>query len=219
MCHGNKIISIGNNPIARQVLGICSALAVTTKLSTSVVMSLAVIFVLLGSNVAVSLIRNKVPSSIRIIVQLTIIASLVIITDQVLKAFVFDISKELTVFVGLIITNCIIMGRAEAFAMQNPVKKSALDALGNGFGYSIVLLAVAFMRELFGSGKLFGFTVLQPVTEGGWYVPNGLMVLAPAAFFLIGIFIWAVRAWKPEQVEEEFHVGALLELGNEGSLR
>ena len=208
-----------NNPIALQVLGICSALAVTTKLSTSVVMSLAVIFVLLGSNVAVSLIRNKVPSSIRIIVQLTIIASLVIITDQVLKAFVFDISKELTVFVGLIITNCIIMGRAEAFAMQNPVKKSALDALGNGFGYSIVLLAVAFMRELFGSGKLFGFTVLQPVTEGGWYVPNGLMVLAPAAFFLIGIFIWAVRAWKPEQVEEEFHVGALLELGNEGSLR
>jgi Na+-transporting NADH:ubiquinone oxidoreductase subunit D len=208
-----------NNPIGLQVLGICSALAVTTKLSTSVVMSVAVIFVLLGSNVAVSLIREKVPPSIRIIVQLTIIASLVIVTDQVLKAFVFDISKELTVFVGLIITNCIIMGRAEAFAMQNTVKSSALDALGNGFGYSIVLLAVAFMRELFGSGKLFGYTVLTPVTEGGWYVPNGLMVLAPAAFFLIGGFIWAVRAWKPEQVEEEFHVGALLEPGHEGSVR
>ena len=208
-----------NNPIALQVLGICSALAVTTQLSTSVVMSLAVIFVLLGSNIAVSLIRNLVPSSIRIIVELTIIASLVIIADQVLKAYVFQISKELTVFVGLIITNCIIMGRAEAFAMQNPVKKSVLDALGNGFGYAIVLLAVAFARELFGSGKLFGYTVLTPVTEGGWYQPNGLMVLSPAAFFLIGGFIWVVRSWKPEQVEEEFHVGALLELGNEGGIR
>jgi len=208
-----------NNPIALQVLGICSALAVTTQLSTSVVMSLAVIFVLLGSNIAVSLIRNMVPSSIRIIVELTIIASLVIIADQVLKAYVFQISKELTVFVGLIITNCIIMGRAEAFAMQNPVKKSVLDALGNGFGYAIVLLAVAFARELFGSGKLFGYTVLTPVTEGGWYQPNGLMVLSPAAFFLIGGFIWVVRSWKPEQVEEEFHVGALLELGNEGGIR
>jgi Na+-transporting NADH:ubiquinone oxidoreductase subunit D len=208
-----------NNPIALQVLGICSALAVTTQLSTSVVMSLAVIFVLLGSNVAVSMIRNHVPSSIRIIVQLTIIASLVIVTDQVLKAFVYDISKQLTVFVGLIITNCIIMGRAEAFAMQNPVRVSAMDALGNGAGYAVVLLAVAFVRELFGSGKLFGITILQTVSEGGWYVPNGLMVLAPAAFFLIGGFIWAVRAWKPEQVEEEFHVGALLEPGHEGSLR
>ena len=208
-----------NNPIALQVLGICSALAVTTQLSTSVVMSLAVIFVLLGSNIAVSLIRNLVPSSIRIIVELTIIASLVIIADQILKAYVFQISKELTVFVGLIITNCIIMGRAEAFAMQNPVKKSVLDALGNGFGYAIVLLAVAFVRELFGSGKLFGYTVLSPVTEGGWYQPNGLMLLSPAAFFLIGGFIWVVRSWKPEQVEEEFHVGALLELGNEGGIR
>jgi Na+-transporting NADH:ubiquinone oxidoreductase subunit D len=208
-----------NNPIALQVLGICSALAVTTKLETSVVMSVAVIAVLLGSNVAVSLIRNHVPSSIRIIVQLTIIASLVIVTDQVLKAFVFDISKQLSVFVGLIITNCIIMGRAEAYAMQNPPKLAALDALGNGFGYSVVLIAVAFARELFGSGKLFGYTILQPVTEGGWYIPNGLMVLAPAAFFLIGGFIWVVRSWKPEQVEEEFHVGALLELGHEGHIR
>jgi Na+-transporting NADH:ubiquinone oxidoreductase subunit D len=208
-----------NNPIALQVLGICSALAVTTKMSTSLVMSLAVIFVLLGSNVAVSLIRNHVPSSIRIIVELTIIASLVIVTDQILQAYVFDISKELTVFVGLIITNCIIMGRAEAFAMQNSARSSVMDALGNGFGYAIVLLAVAFMRELFGSGKLFGYTILNPVTEGGWYQPNGLMTLAPAAFFLIGGFIWVVRSWKPEQVEEEFHVGALLELGNEGGLR
>ena len=208
-----------NNPIALQVLGICSALAVTTKMSTSLVMSLAVIFVLLGSNVAVSLIRNHVPSSIRIIVELTIIASLVIVTDQILQAYVFDISKELTVFVGLIITNCIIMGRAEAFAMQNSARSSVMDALGNGFGYAIVLLAVAFMRELFGSGKLFGYTILNPVTEGGWYQPNGLMTLAPAAFFLIGGFIWVVRSWKPEQVEEEFHVGALLEPGHEGSLR
>jgi Na+-transporting NADH:ubiquinone oxidoreductase subunit D len=208
-----------NNPIALQVLGICSALAVTTKLSTSLVMSLAVVAVLLGSNVAISLIRNKIPSSIRIIVQLTIIASLVIVTDQFLKAFVFDISKQLSVFVGLIITNCIIMGRAEAYAMQNSVKLSTMDALGNGFGYAIVLMAVAFARELFGSGKLFGYTILQTVSEGGWYVPNGLMVLAPAAFFLIGGFIWVVRAWKPEQVEEEFHVGALLELGHEGNLR
>ena len=208
-----------NNPIALQVLGICSALAVTTQLKASFVMSLAVIFVLLGSNVAISLIRNHVPSSIRIIVQLTIIASLVIVTDQFLKAFVYDISKQLSVFVGLIITNCIIMGRAEAYAMQNSVRLSALDAVGNGFGYALVLMAVAFARELFGSGKLFGFTILQTVNEGGWYVPNGLMVLAPAAFFLIGGFIWVVRSFKPEQVEEEFHVGALLEPGHEGNLR
>ena len=208
-----------NNPIGLQVLGICSALAVTTKMSTSLVMSLAVIAVLLGSNVAVSAIRNRVPPSIRIIVQLTIIASLVIVADQILKAFLFEISKELSVFVGLIITNCIVMGRAEAYAMQNSVRLSAWDALGNGFGYSLVLMAVAFARELFGSGKLFGYTVLPIVSEGGWYVPNGLMVLAPAAFFLIGGFIWVVRSYKPEQVEEDFHVGALLELGNEGGLR
>jgi Na+-transporting NADH:ubiquinone oxidoreductase subunit D len=208
-----------NNPISLQVLGICSALAVTTQMSTALVMSAAVVAVTVGSNVAVSAIRNHVPASIRIIVQLTIIASLVIVTDQILKAYVFEISKRLTVFVGLIITNCIIMGRAEAFAMQNPVRLSALDGLGNGLGYAVVLMAVAFMRELFGSGKLFGYTVLPLVTEGGWYEPNGLMLLAPAAFFLIGGFIWVIRSWKPEQVEEEFHVGALLELGNEGGLR
>ncbi|HIG00004.1 MAG TPA: NADH:ubiquinone reductase (Na(+)-transporting) subunit D [Myxococcales bacterium] len=210
---------INNNPIALQVLGLCSALAVTTKMSTAFVMSLAVIAVTALSNTAISLIRNLVPPSIRIIVQLTIIASLVIITDQVLQAFVFDISKQLTVFVGLIITNCIIMGRAEAFAMQNPPGPSFIDGVGNGLGYGLVLMAVAFIRELFGSGKVFGLTVLPLVTEGGWYQPNGLMLLAPAAFFLIGCFIWAVRSWKPEQVEEDFHVGALLEPGHEGSLR
>ena len=208
-----------NNPIGLQVLGICSALAVTTKMETALVMTLAVIFVLVCSNVAVSAIRTHIPSSIRIIVQLTIIASLVIVTDQVLKAFVYDISKQLSVFVGLIITNCIIMGRAEAFAMQNPTRISALDGLGNGLGYGLILMLVAFLRELFGSGKVFGFTVLQPVTEGGWYVPNGMMVLAPAAFFLIGVFIWVVRSYKTDQVEEEFHVGALLEPGHESHIR
>ena len=210
---------INNNPIALQVLGLCSALAVTTKMSTAFVMSLAVVAVIALSNVSISMIRNLIPSNVRIIVQLTIIASLVIITDQVLQAFVFDISKQLTVFVGLIITNCIIMGRAEAFAMQNPPGLSLLDGLGNGLGYGAVLMAVAFMRELFGSGKLFGYTIFPLTTEGGWYQPNGLMLLAPAAFFLIGILIWVVRSWKPEQVEEDFHVGALLEPGHEGSLR
>ena len=192
-----------DNPVSLQVLGICSALAVTTKLETSVIMSLAVIAVLTLSNLSVSLLRNMIPSSIRIIVQLTIIASLVIMTDQILKAFMFEISKQLSVFVGLIITNCIIMGRAEAYAMQNGPYMSVLDGLGNGFGYSIVLLFVGFFRELFGSGKIYGVTVFQSVNEGGWYTPNGMMVLAPGAFFLIGIFIWINRAWKPDQIEQE----------------
>ena len=208
-----------NNPIALQVLGICSALAVTTKMETAFVMSLAVIAVTTLSNISISLLRSYIPRSIRIIVQLTVIASLVIITDQILKAFVYDIAQQLSVFVGLIITNCIVMGRAEAFAMQNPPKLAAIDGLANGVGYSIVLMAVAFFRELLGSGSLFGITILTPVSQGGWYVPNGLMLLAPAAFFLIGCFIWAVRAWKPEQIEEELYVGALLELSNEGHLR
>ena len=210
---------INNNPISLQILGLCSALAVTTQMSTAFVMSLAVIAVLCFSNVSISVLRNFIPPSIRIIVQLTIIASLVIITDQVLKAFLFDISKQLTVFVGLIITNCIIMGRAEAFAMQNKPFLSLIDGFGNGMGYGLVLMAVAFVRELFGSGKLFGFSVMPLTTEGGWYEPNGMMLLAPAAFFLIGCFIWVVRTWKTEQVEEDFHVGALLEPGHEGSLR
>jgi Na+-transporting NADH:ubiquinone oxidoreductase subunit D len=188
-------------------------------METAFVMSLAVTFVLIGSNVAISAIRNKIPDSIRIIVQLTIVASLVIVTDQILKAFVYDISKQLSVFVGLIITNCIVMGRAEAFAMQNPPMLSFIDGIGNGLGYSIVLMSVAFFRELLGSGSLFGYTIMETVNNGGWYVPNGLMLLAPAAFFLIGCFIWAIRSWKPEQIEEEFSVGALLELSNEGHLR
>ena len=198
-----------DNPIAAQVLGICSALAVTTKLETSVVMSLAVVSVLSLSNFTVSLIRNLIPPSIRIIVQLTIIASLVIICDQILKAYLFDVSKQLSVFVGLIITNCIVMGRAEGFAMQNGVKDSALDAVGNAGGYALVLLVVGFFRELFGTGKIFGVTILRPVSEGGWYQPNGLMVLAPSAFLLIGCFIWVVRSKKREQIEEDFHVGEL----------
>ncbi len=190
-----------DNPIATQVLGICSALAVTTKLETSIVMAIAVTVVLSLSNLSVSLIRNHVPPSIRIIVQLTIIASLVIVTDQVLQAFVYDISKQLSVFVGLIITNCILMGRAEAFAMQNPPLDSLLDGIGNGLGYSLILIAVGFFRELFGAGKLFGYQVLPVVTEGGWYQPNGLFVLSPGAFFLIGLIIWLLRTRKPELQE------------------
>lgn len=191
-----------NNPIALQILGICSALAVTTKLSTSLTMSIAVVVVTACSGAAVAMIRNLIPGSIRIIVQMTIIASLVIIVDQILKAFAFQLSKELAVFVGLIITNCIVMGRAEGFAMQNSVKDSFYDGIGNGLGYGLILMIVGFFRELFGSGKLFGVTVLDKVSDGGWYEPNGMMLLPPSAFFIIGIFIWVVRTWKPEQVEE-----------------
>ena len=191
------------NPIAYQILGICSALAVTTKMSTTVTMCLAVIFVLTCSNMAVALIRRIIPPSIRIVVQMTIIASLVIVVDQFLKAYAYDISKQLSVFVGLIITNCIIMGRAEGFAMKNGVPLSFLDGLGNGVGYSVVLLIVGFFRELLGTGKLFSYTILPLTTEGGWYQGNGLMLLAPSAFFIIGLTIWALRTWKPEQAEEE----------------
>ena len=191
------------NPIALQVLGICSALAITTKMSTALVMSGAVVFVLLFSNLFVSLLRNQIPTNIRIIVQLTIIASLVIVVDQVLKAYAFGLSKQLSVFVGLIITNCIIMGRAEAYAMQNPPGVSMIDGLGNGLGYAIILAVTAVLRELFGSGSLFGVQLLSLASEGGWYTPNGLMVLSPGAFFIIGFFIWALRTWKPEQVEQD----------------
>ena len=187
-----------NNPIALQVLGICSALAVTTKLETSVTMCLAVIFVLVLSNAAVSLIRTYIPSSIRIIVQMTIIASLVIVVDQILQAFAYEISMTLSVFVGLIITNCIVMGRAEAFAMKNPPKMSMLDGLGNALGYSVILLVVGFFRELFGSGELWGIRVMPES-----YPTNGLMLLSPSAFFIIGLTIWALRTWKPDQVENE----------------
>ncbi len=194
---------LANNPIMLQVLGICSALAVTSKLETVAAMSVALIFVTAFSNLFISAIRNQIPNSIRIIVQMTIIASLVIVVDQVLKAYAFSISKQLSVFVGLIITNCIVMGRAEAFAMKNPPLLSFLDGIGNGLGYSTLLFVVGAIRELAGSGKLFGHNILTPTTEGGWYTVNGLMILPPSAFFIIGLLIWALRTYKPEQVEKE----------------
>ena len=192
-----------NNPIALQVLGICSALAVTTNMDTALVMSVAVIAVTMSSNFFVSALRHQIPTNIRIIVQLTIIASLVIVVDQILKAYFFEISKQLTVFVGLIITNCIIMGRAEAYAMQNPPTASLVDGFGNGLGYGAILMATAFIRELFGSGTVRGASVFPLAAEGGWYTPNGLMVLSPGAFFIIGFLIWILRVWKPEQVESD----------------
>ncbi len=201
----NKVLFgpvLDNNPIALQILGICSALAVTTKMETSVVMAIAVIAVTAFSNTAVSAIRHYIPGSIRIIVQMTVIASLVIVVDQLLKAYMFDISKQLSVFVGLIITNCIVMGRAEGFAMKNSPGISFIDGVGNGLGYGLVLLFVAFFRELFGSGSIFGYEIMQLTRNGGWYNPNNLMLLPPSAFFLIGFLIWIIRAWKPEQIEE-----------------
>jgi Na+-transporting NADH:ubiquinone oxidoreductase subunit D len=194
---------LSNNSITVQVLGICSALAVTTKLETAIVMSIAVTLVTAFSSMAVSVVRNYIPPQVRIIIQLVIIASMVIVTDQILKAYVFDVSKQLSVFVGLIITNCIVMGRAEAYAMQNGPGLSFLDGIGNGVGYSLILMSVAFIRELTGSGKLFGFSVLKLTSEGGWYEPNGLMMLSPAAFFIIGFIVWAHRTWKPELQETE----------------
>ena len=191
-----------NNPIALQILGICSALAVTTSVANALVMSVALTLVTAFSSFFISIIRKQIPSSIRIIVQMTIIASLVIVVDQILKAVAYDVSKGLSVFVGLIITNCIVMGRAEAFAMSNPPVPSFLDGIGNGLGYSAVLLFVATIRELLGSGTWFGITILQPVTDGGWYIPNGLLLLPPSAFFIIGLFIAIIRIWKPEQVED-----------------
>ncbi|MGF1696886.1 NADH:ubiquinone reductase (Na(+)-transporting) subunit D [Vibrio kyushuensis] len=190
-----------NNPIALQVLGVCSALAVTTKLETAFVMTLAVIFVTAMSNFFVSAIRNHIPNSVRIIVQMAIIASLVIVVDEVLKAYLYDISKQLSVFVALIITNCIVMGRAEAYAMKSKPLPALIDGIGNGLGYGFVLITVAFFRELFGSGKLFGLEVLPLVSNGGWYQPNGMMLLAPSAFFLIGFMIWAIRIIRPDQIE------------------
>ncbi|MBB02629.1 NADH:ubiquinone reductase (Na(+)-transporting) subunit D [bacterium] len=192
-----------NNPIALQVLGICSALAVTSKMETTITMCVAVILVTAASNAAVAAIRNMIPGSIRIIVQMTIIASLVIMVDQFLKAFMPDIAKTMSVFVGLIITNCIVMGRAEGFAMKNGPWLSFLDGVGNGAGYSVLLIAVGVIRELFGSGKLFGQTIFPLVTDGGWYTANGLMMLPPSAFFLIGMFIWILRTFDPSQVEKD----------------
>tara|TARA_R110001606_G_scaffold395213_2_gene567125 strand:+ start:23762 stop:24424 length:663 start_codon:yes stop_codon:yes gene_type:complete len=192
---------IDNNPITLQVLGVCSALAVTTNMTAALIMSIALTTVTAFSSAMISSIRNHIPSSIRIIVQMTIIASLVIIVDQLLKAYAYDASKQLSVFVGLIITNCIVLGRAEAFAMKNPPVLSFFDGIGNGLGYSLILMIVAFFRELLGTGKLFGHVVIPVANEGGWYVPNGLMLLPPSAFFVIGLIIWLVRSWKKEQIE------------------
>ena len=191
-----------NNPIALQVLGICSALAVTSKLSTALIMCIALTSVTACSNLSISLIRKHVPSSIRIIVQMTIIASLVIVVDQILKAYAFETSKELSVFVGLIITNCIVLGRAEAYAMKNPPMLSFFDGIGNGLGYSIILILVGSIRELFGSGKLLGYEILPLTNDGGWYQSNGLMLLPPSAFFIIGLLIWGLRTWKTAQIEK-----------------
>lgn len=191
-----------NNPIALQILGICSALAVTTSLQLSIVMTLAVCLVTAFSSMSVSMIRHHIPSSIRIIVQMTIIATLVIVVDQMLRAFAYELSKQLSVFVGLIITNCIVMGRAEAFAMKNGPAMSFVDGIGNGLGYGAILIAVAIVRELLGSGTLFGIEIMTTTNNGGWYQPNGLLLLPPSAFFIIGLIIWGLRSWKPEQVEE-----------------
>ena len=193
---------VDNNPVTLQVLGICSALAVTTSLLPALIMCIAMMSVAALSTAAISSIRNRIPTNIRIIVQITIIASFVIVVDQILRAYAFEISKQLSVFVGLIITNCIILGRAEAFAMKNGVGMSFLDGLGNGLGYSAVLIVVAVTRELFGAGTLLGYTIFEKTADGGWYEPNGLMLLPPSAFFIIGFLIWGVRTWKKRQVEK-----------------
>ena len=204
----------GQNPIALQILGICSALAVTTSLNTALVMCVALTLVTAFSSFFISLIRRFIPSSIRIIVQMTIIASLVIVVDQLLQAYAYGISKSLSVFVGLIITNCIVMGRAEAFAMSNPPIKSFVDGIGNGLGYSVVLVFVAVVRELFGSGSLFGIEILKTIDNGGWYLPNGLLLLPPSAFFIIAMFIWILRSVKTDQQEtKDFHMAANTKAG------
>ena len=192
---------LGNNPIALQVLGVCSALAVTSQMKTAFVMTLAVTAVTAFSNLFISLIRNQIPNSVRIIAQMAVIASLVIVVDQVLKAYAYDISKQLSVIVGLIITNCIVMGRAEAYAMKSAPLPSFLDGIGNGLGYGAVLLVVATVREILGSGTWFGIELLPLVNNGGGYVPNGLLLLPPSAFFIIGLIIWGVRTKDPKQVE------------------
>ncbi|MPT18220.1 MAG: NADH:ubiquinone reductase (Na(+)-transporting) subunit D [Pseudomonas sp.] len=194
-----------NNPIGLQILGICSALAVTSNLQTALVMSAALTLVCGFSNLFISMIRSQIPGSIRMIVQMVIIASLVIVVDQVLKAYAFSLSKQLSVFVGLIITNCIVMGRAEAFAMQNPPVLSFFDGIGNGLGYSAMLVALGVIRELFGAGKLMGYEIFSVVNDGGWYQPNGMLLLPPSAFFLIGLFIWGIRSWKKDQIEKNVY--------------
>ncbi|MEO9944269.1 MAG: NADH:ubiquinone reductase (Na(+)-transporting) subunit D [Paraglaciecola sp.] len=192
---------LDNNPIALQVLGVCSALAITTKLETALVMALALTTVTAFSSLFISMIRTQIPSSVRIIIQMTIIASLVIVVDQVLKAYSYEISKQLSVFVGLIITNCIVMGRAEAYAMKSPPFMSFLDGIGNGLGYSMVLIVIGTIKELFGFGTILGFEILPLIQNGGWYQGNGLLILPFSSFFLIGGLIWAIRTIRPEQVE------------------
>lgn len=193
---------VENNPVILQILGICSALAVTSSVKVSLVMAIGLTLVSAFANLFVSLVRNYLPSSVRIIAQMIVISALVIVVDQVLKAVAYDISKQLSVFVGLIITNCIVMGRTEAFALKNPPLPSFLDGIGHGLGYSALLMVVATFRELFGAGKWFGIQILPVATEGGWYIPNGLMLLPPSAFFIIGLIIWAVRTWKKNQIEK-----------------
>lgn len=197
-----------NNPVVLQILGICSALAVTSSVKVSMVMAIGLTLVTAFSNLFVSMVRHYLPSSVRIIAQMIIISSLVIVVDQVLKAVAYDISKQLSVFVGLIITNCIVMGRTEAFALKNPPVSSFLDGIGHGLGYSTLLLFVATIREIFGAGKWFGIQILPTAAEGGWYLPNGLLLLPPSAFFIIGLLIWALRTWKKSQVEKpEYKIG------------
>lgn len=193
---------VDGNPITLQILGICSALAVTTSLSTALTMSIALTCVAVAASLVVSIIRNHVPTSVRLIVQLTIIASMVIVVDQFLRAYAYELSQRLSIFVGLIITNCVVLARAEGFAMRNPPLPSVLDALGNGLGYSLILMIVGAIREFFGTGALFGHPVVATVDAGGWFQPLGLMLLAPSAFFIIGMLIWALRSWRPEQAEE-----------------
>lgn len=192
---------IDNNPVTLQILGICSALAVTTSVATSLTMSVALTVVLAMSSLVISTIRRHLPSSIRLVVQITIISSLVIVADQVLRAYAFEMSQRLSIFVGLIVTNCLVLGRAEGFAMHNPPLPSLLDGIGNGLGYSLILLIVGSIRELLGTGNLLGHPVLPTVEAGGWFQPLGLMLLAPSAFFIIGLLIWLIRSLRPDQVE------------------
>lgn len=196
---------ISENPVTLQILGICSALAVTTSLETALVMSAALTGVLVLSSATISLIRNHIPGVIRLIVQIVIISSLVVVADELIQAFAFEVSRQLSIFVGLIVTNCLVLGRAEAFASRNPVWPSTLDALGNGLGYSLVLVIVGSLRELLGAGTLLGFVILPTVEAGGWFQPLGLMQLAPAGFFLIGLLVWAIRSFRSEQVEAAEH--------------
>ena len=191
------------NPIALLVLGICSALAVTGQMATALVMSICLTLVTAFSSLTISIVRFQIPNSVRIGIQITIIATLVILVDEVLKAFFFELSKQLSIFVGLIITNCIVMGRAEGFAMSNPPVASFMDGIGNGLGYSLILMLVAFIRELFGAGTLFGVEILQLTTNGGWYIRNGMLVLPASGFFIIATIIWVIRTLDPEQQEKE----------------